>query len=75
MTAVRRALSIVLLVLVLVAAGVALAAWRGWNGIHQPYKGYDSSEQFVVIRQGAASGVHPRAGRRVGLAPASDRAG
>ena len=61
MTAVRRALSIVLLVLVLVAAGVALAAWRGWNGIHQPYKGYDSSEQFVVIRQGAASGEIGRA--------------
>ena len=61
MTAVRKALSIALLVLVLVAAGVALAAWRGWNGIHQPYKGYDSSEQFVVIRQGAASGEIGRA--------------
>jgi UPF0755 protein len=58
---VRKALSIVLLVLVLTCAGAALLAWRGWNGIHQPYKGYDGAEQFVVIRQGAASGEIGRA--------------
>jgi len=58
---VRKALSIVLLVFVLVAAVVALAAWRGWNNVHQAYKGYDSPEQFVVIRQGAASAEIGRA--------------
>jgi UPF0755 protein len=58
---VRKALSIALPVFVLVAAGVALAVWRGWTDIHQPYKGYDSSEQFVVIRQGAASAEIGRA--------------
>jgi UPF0755 protein len=59
--AVRKALLLVLLVFVLVTAGAAVAAWRAWNDIHASYKGYDTPEQFVVIRQGSASGEIGRA--------------
>jgi UPF0755 protein len=55
--AVRKLLALVALVSVLAGGAAALAGWLGWNGIHQPYKGYSGSEQFVVIRQGAASGA------------------
>jgi UPF0755 protein len=55
--AVRKVLALVALVIALVAGAAALAVWLGWNDIHQPYKGYTGPEQFVVIRQGAASGA------------------
>ena len=55
--AVRKVLALVALVIVLVAGAAALAVRLGWNDIHQPYKGYSGPEQFVVIRQGAASGA------------------
>ena len=55
--AVRKVLALVALVVVLAGGAAALAGWLGWNDIHQPYKGYGGPEQFVVIRQGAASGA------------------
>src|SRR5258705_10216101 len=39
----------------------AVAVWLGWNGMHEPYKGYGGAEQFVTIRQGAASAEIRRA--------------
>ena len=59
--AVRKLLSVVLIAIVLVIAGAIVAIWLGWNDIHEPFKGYDQSEQFVTIRQGAASGEIGRA--------------
>jgi UPF0755 protein len=59
--AVRRALALVTLIIVVAAGAAAVAVWRGWNGIHEPYKGYGGPEQFVTIRQGAASGEIGRA--------------
>jgi UPF0755 protein len=52
---VRRTLSLIVLLLLLAGGAAALALWFGWNGIHQPYKGYEGAEQFVTIRQGASS--------------------
>lgn len=54
-TAVRKFFLVVLLVIVIGGAAAAVAMWLGWNDIHEPYKGYAGSEQFVTIRQGAAS--------------------
>ena len=59
--AVRKVLIFIALVIVLVAGPAAVVAWRGWNDMHEPYKGYDGPEQFVTIRQGAASGEIGRA--------------
>ena len=53
--AVRRVLSVLLLVVVLVVGVSVLAVWLGWNDIHESYKGYDSSEQYVTVPQGASS--------------------
>jgi UPF0755 protein len=58
---VRKVLALIALVLVVAAGAAALAVWLGWNDIHEPYKGYDGPEQFVTIRQGAASGEIGRA--------------
>jgi len=54
--AVRRLLALGALAIVLIAGAASLAGWLGWNRIHEPFKGYDGPEQFVIIRQGAASG-------------------
>jgi UPF0755 protein len=43
------------LLVVLLAAAAGLVLWRGWNDLHEPYKGYSGTEQFVTIRQGASS--------------------
>jgi len=51
----RKVITVVVVVCVLVGAGAALAVWSGWTDIHAPYKGYAQSEQFVTIRQGASS--------------------
>ena len=56
MIAVRKLVTVVALVFVLAAGAAGVAAWLGWNDIHESYKGYDAPEQFVTIRQGAASG-------------------
>src|SRR5689334_18055215 len=53
---VRRALRLIAIVIVLAVCAGAAALWLGWGEMHQPYKGYSGSEQFVTIRQGAASG-------------------
>jgi UPF0755 protein len=52
---VRNFLALVAVVIVLLAAAAAVVAWRGWNDLHEPYKGYTGAEQFVTIRQGASS--------------------
>jgi UPF0755 protein len=52
---VRKVVSLALFATVVVAIAAAVAVWLGWTDIHQPYKGYDRPEQFVTIRQGAAS--------------------
>lgn len=53
-TNVRKLLYVAAVLIVLLgAAGIAL--WRGWNDLHEPYKGYSGTEQFVTIRQGASS--------------------
>src|SRR6185369_16743253 len=53
--AARRVLSIFLLVVVVAVGAAAVAVWLGWNDIHEPYKGYNSTEQYVTVRQGASS--------------------
>ena len=58
---VRKFLIFIALVIVLVAGAAGLVVWRGWNDMHEPYKGYDGPEQFVTIRQGVASGEIGRA--------------
>ena len=52
---VRKLLSIVGVVLLLLAAAGAVVFWRGWSELREPYKGYSAAEQFVTIRQGASS--------------------
>ncbi len=59
--AVRKILALVTLVVVLASGATAVAVWLGWNGMHEPYKGYGGAEQFVTIRQGAASAEIGRA--------------
>ena len=59
--AVRKVLALITLVIVVAAGAAAVAVWGGWNEIHEPYKGYGGPEQFVTIRQGAASGEIGRA--------------
>ncbi len=61
MIAVRKLVTLLALVLVLVGGAAAVMAWVGWNDLHAPYKGYEGAEQFVTIRQGAASGEIGRA--------------
>ena len=53
--AVRKFLKLALLAIGIVIVATMMATWLGWSNIHAPYKGYDEAEQFVVIRQGAAS--------------------
>jgi len=50
-----RKLRYVALVVVLLAGAAGIALWRGWNDLHDAYKGYSGTEQFVTIRQGASS--------------------
>jgi UPF0755 protein len=52
---VRKLLYVGSLLVVLLAAAAGLVLWRGWNDLHEPYKGYSGTEQFVTIRQGASS--------------------
>ena len=53
--AVRKLLPIAVVVIGLLAAAAAVAAWLGWKQLHEPYQGYTGPEQFVTIRQGASS--------------------
>jgi UPF0755 protein len=48
----KRLFSILVLVICVAAGG---AAWWLYRGINTPYKGYDASERFVDIPQGAGS--------------------
>jgi len=50
-----RKLLYVAAVLVLLLGAAGIAVWRGWNDLHEPYKGYSGTDQFVTIRQGASS--------------------
>ena len=64
--AVRRLLSIAVVIIVLLAGGAAMVAWVGWTQLREPYKGYTGPEQFVTIRQGASSS---EIGRQLAAAP------
>jgi UPF0755 protein len=59
--AVRKLVTLVAVLILVVAGIAAAAAWLGWSDIHEPFKGYDTPEQFVTIRQGASSGEIARA--------------
>ena len=48
----KKTLAVILLVVLLVAAGVAGMVW---TRLHTPYKGYDGVEQFVEIPAGAGA--------------------
>jgi UPF0755 protein len=48
----RRVLLLLLLVLLVSAAGVGWYGSALWRGIHEPYKGFTSEEQFVEIPPG-----------------------
>ena len=45
----RKLLTALAVVLILVAAGAALFGRQLWARVHEPYKGYGTSEQFVDI--------------------------
>jgi putative Holliday junction resolvase len=53
--AVRKSVALIVLVAVLAGGVAAVAVWL-WERIHEPYRNYSGSEQFVTIRQGAGSG-------------------
>ena len=58
----RRLLKLIVLLVVLAGAGAAFVGYRFWTDINAPYRGYESSEQFVDIPPG--SGV-PEITRRL----------
>jgi UPF0755 protein len=51
----KRAFTLILLLSVVAVAAVAVAGSVVWGRIHEPYKGYDGSEQFVEIPAGAGA--------------------
>jgi UPF0755 protein len=51
----KRAFTLILLLSVVVIAAVAVAGSVVWGRIHEPYKGYDGTEQFVEIPAGAGT--------------------
>ena len=51
-----RAALVVIGVITVIAAGVlAVAGYRVWQQIHEPFKGYDAEEQFVTIPAGSST--------------------
>jgi UPF0755 protein len=52
---VAKTLGILLAVVLLAGAGAAVLTNRTWRAMHEPYKGWDGSEQFVDIPQGAGA--------------------
>jgi UPF0755 protein len=53
--AVRKLFAIITVVILLAGGAGAAAAWVAWGRLHEPYKGYSGSRQFVTIPQGAGS--------------------
>ena len=51
----KKILTAVVIVLIVAAAAAAVAARSIWTRIHEPYKGYEGSEQFVTIPPGAGA--------------------
>jgi UPF0755 protein len=51
----RKLLAVVALIIVLAGGAAVVAVWLAWDRVHQPYRGYSGTEQFVTIRQGAGS--------------------
>jgi UPF0755 protein len=49
-----RVLRYIFLLVILIAAGAAAAAYFGFARIQEPYKGYEAPETFVEIPQGAS---------------------
>ncbi len=51
----RKVLIATALLLVVAAAGAVLAGSVLWGRLHDPYKGYEGAEQFVVIARGTGT--------------------
>jgi UPF0755 protein len=51
----KRALTWLLVLVLLAAAGAAVAGRAFWTRLHEPYKGYEGAEQFVTIPPGAGA--------------------
>ena len=51
----KKALTWFLVLLLLAAAGAAIAGRTLWTRLHEPYKGYEGAEQFVTIPPGAGA--------------------
>ena len=53
--AVRKLLSIITILILLIGAAAAVVVWLGGKQLQEPYGGDGQPEQFVTIRQGASS--------------------
>ncbi|MBI3047313.1 MAG: endolytic transglycosylase MltG [Acidobacteria bacterium] len=51
----RRPITAAVVVGLVLGIGAGVAVWAVWNRIHTPYKGYESTEQFVDIPAGTAT--------------------
>jgi UPF0755 protein len=60
--AVAKTIGVGALIIVLGAAAAGLGAWDVWQRMHEPYRGYGGTEQFVDIPSGAST---PAIGRRL----------
>src|SRR5688572_31190584 len=52
----KKVLTWFVVLLLLAGAGAALAGRSVWTRMHEPYKGYEGTEQFVTIPSGAGAG-------------------
>lgn len=51
----RRLPAVALLIVTVVCAAAAFAAFEVWEGVHEPFKGYQHAEQFVDIPTGTGT--------------------
>ena len=56
----RKVVVAIVLALVVAAAGATFSGTAMWERLHEPYKGYDGTEQFVVIAPGTGSAAIQR---------------
>ncbi len=56
----RRALLVLFLLLLVIAAGAGVYANVIWNQVHEPYRGYTTAEQFVEIPSGTPTAAITR---------------
>jgi len=64
-----RTIAIVVLLFAVLAGGAAALVSVVWGKIHQPYQGYDTSEKYVDIPQGAGTGEIRRRLVEAGVVP------